>query len=133
MVQPVPRGASPIRCPHKNQAGNCPGYLPNCWQRPPVSSTNPAAWAAVPKTASSRRMSRSARSTLPKVTFLAHLPKTTPFLSDIGNWELLSVASLMYHHHSTSFLRAVWYQRHGTGVLKDRMELYHAPHARTNH
>ena len=30
-----------------------------------VSSTSPAAWAAVPKTASSRRMSRSARSTLP--------------------------------------------------------------------
>ena len=35
-----------------------------------VSSTSPAAWAAVPKTASSRRRSRSARSTLP-ITFPA--------------------------------------------------------------
>ena len=44
------------------------GYLLYSLAASTVSSTSPAAWAAVPKTVSSRRRSRSARSTLP-ITF----------------------------------------------------------------
>ena len=44
-----------------------------------VSSTSPAAWAAVPKTASSRRMSRSARSTFPAILPI-FLKEFSPFV-----------------------------------------------------
>ena len=89
-----------------------------------VSSTNPAAWAAVPKTASSRRMSRSARSTLP-ITFPAVF-QDKPFFScdeELGiavGWKFYVSPSFHLFSYGRSGIKGV------EQVFKDRMELYHA-------